>query len=71
MAKFYSIYVGIYDTPKIPKEDVKKLNNLGLKAYIFSTSKGYSLKVYTSPDLNMANMMIANLKNYGFDAWME
>lgn len=50
----YSVYVGHYDNANVSKSDLKKLNDLGLKGYIFSRGDHYALKVFSSLDRQKA-----------------
>lgn len=66
---FISVYVGKYESPAISKKDVKKLNELGLKGYVFSLGDFYSLKVASYPNLDSALKLEEQLKIRGFDAF--
>lgn len=50
----YSVYIGYYANANVGKSDLKKLNELGLKGYMFSRGDHYALKVYSSLDKQKA-----------------
>lgn len=62
----YSLYVGNYDSPSKAKDDVSKMNGLGLKAYTFSRGDHYALKVFASTNQEKALMTKAALERKGF-----
>ena len=68
---FFSVYVGHFETPSASKDCLKKLNNLGLKGFLFSRGTHYALKVYSSPNFENANILKHNLEKKGFDASVE
>lgn len=67
----YSLYVGHYSSSKIPKEVVKKLNDLGLVGYIFSRGDYYALKVYATANEKQAYYMKAFLESKGLVTEVE
>lgn len=67
----FSVYVGKYDSPKVQKSDLKKLNELGLVGYMFSLGEYYSLKVGTFPHEMNALQLLKALRERGFEAFIE
>ena len=67
----YSIYVGNYESPSKAKNDIAKLNNLGLKAFVFSRKDHYALKVYASTNQEKVLMTQKALENKGFVTELE
>lgn len=68
---FISVYVGKFDTPSASRKDVKKLNDLGLRGYIFSLGDYYSVKVASYPNLDQALKLEEQLKLRGFQAFHQ
>ena len=62
----YSVYVGNYESPSKAKNDVAKINALGLKAYVFSRGDHYALKVFASTNKEKALMTKSALERKGF-----
>ena len=62
----YSVYVGNYETPAKTKNDVVKMNELGLKAFTFSRGDHYALKVFASTNKEKALMTRNALERKGF-----
>lgn len=71
MTKFTSVYVGKYASPAISKKDIKKLNELGLRGYIFGMGDYYSIKVASYPNLDAALKLEEQLKLRGFEAFHQ
>ena len=67
----YSVYVGNYENPSKAKGDVSKLNELGLKAYVFSRGDHFALKVFASTNMEKALMIKAALERKGFVVELE
>lgn len=67
----YFVYVGHYDSPKIPKADVEKIKKLGLNGYVFSRGTHYALKVFSTPDVSQANIVKLKLESLGFVTELE
>ncbi len=67
----YSVFVGKYSSPKISKNDLKKLNDLGLVGYLFQKDGFYSLKIYSTLNVVQANNVKSNLEKRGFFAFIE
>lgn len=67
----YSIYAGHYPSPAIAKGDVVKLNKLGLQGFVFSRGDHYSLKVFSSPDINKVSVVKTSLEANGFTTEVE
>lgn len=67
---FYSVYVGKYDSPNVSKKDVKKLNELGMRGYLFSMGDHFSIKVATYPNQMVAENLVGILKQKGFEAYI-
>ena len=67
----YSIYVGHYSSPAITKEDVIKLNKLGLKGFVFSRGDYYALKVFSSPNATKVAEVKSFLEQHGFSTDIE
>ena len=44
----YSVFVGKYSSSSESKNDLKKLNAIGMKGYLFIKGDFYSLKVYST-----------------------
>jgi hypothetical protein len=62
----YSVYVGNYESPSKAKNDIAKLNALGLKAFTFSRGDHYALKVFASTNKEKVLMTQKALENKGF-----
>ena len=62
----YSVYVGNYESPSKAKNDIAKLNSLGLRAFTFSRGDHYALKVFSSTNMERALMTKASLERKGF-----
>ena len=71
MLKMYSVYVGQYEKSSDSKNDLKKLNSLGYKGYLFSMNKFYTLKVFTSPRKEMADAILGIMVKNGFSAFLQ
>lgn len=67
----YSIYVGHYSSPAITKNDIAKLNKLGLKGFVFSRGDYYALKVFTSPVPEKIYKIKTLLETNGFITELE
>jgi hypothetical protein len=67
----YSIYVGNYESPSKAKNDIAKLNALGLKAFTFSRGDHYALKVFSSANQEQAFNTKAALERKGFITELE
>lgn len=67
----YSIYVGHYSSPAITKNDVAKLNKLGLKGFVFSRGDYYALKVYASHIPEKVYKIKTLLESHGFITELE
>lgn len=69
--KFYSVYAGHYSSPKIPKSDAAKLKEMGFTPYVFAVKNGYSLKVFSTPKLDLAQNVVSKIIRNGIGAWWE
>lgn len=67
----YSIYVGNYLSPSKAKNDIAKLNDLGLKAFVFSRGDHYALKVFASTNKEKVLLTQRALENKGFTTELE
>ena len=67
----YSIYIGNYESPSKAKNDIVKINALGLKAYTFSRGNHYALKVFASPNKEAAEIIYNKFKKLGYVAEFE
>ena len=67
----YSLFVGNYKSPSITKGDVSKLNNLGLRGFVFSRGDHYSLKVYSSPSYENIKTVKEKLEQNGFQVEVD
>ena len=67
----YSVYVGKYDKPSAVKNDLKKINSLGLQGFTFSRNSHYALKVFTSPNKEKALYVKRFLEGNGFETEFE
>lgn len=67
----YSIFVGHYDSPKVSKTDLKKLNSLGLVGYLFSKGDFFSLKIASTLNKEQALTLRKNLELKGFESYIE
>lgn len=66
----YSTCVGHFKEASESKKALKKLNELGLKGFLFSMNDFYTLKTYTGPNENIANNLMKTLKIKGFDTFV-
>lgn len=71
MIVIYSVYVGNYDKPSATKNDVKKLNSLGLQGFVFSRNSHYTLKAFASPNKEKALYVKQMLEKHGFETEFE
>jgi hypothetical protein len=62
----YSVFIGKYKIPKIPKSDLKKLNSLGYSGYLFSRNDYYSVKVTSTPKKELADAVAVKFRKLGF-----
>lgn len=67
----YSVYVGNYESPSKAKNDIAKMNALGLKAYTFSRGDHFALKVFASTNMEKAIMTKTALERKGFVTELE
>lgn len=67
----FSIYVGRYDSPSATKNDLAKLNKLGLKGFVFSRNDHYALKVFASPNKASVDIISNKLKKLGYEVEVE
>ena len=58
----YSVFVGRYNHPAESKKDQKKLEELGINAYLFHLDNIYSLKTYSYSSEEKAARMETLLK---------
>lgn len=68
--KFYNVYVGKYNSVSISKKDIKKLNDLGLRGYLFSMGEYYSIKVSGFIHQIQAENLRKILEQKGFEAYI-
>lgn len=68
---FISVYVGKYENTSISKKDLKKLNELGLKGYLYSLGDYYSIKVASFPDNERALKLKEVLEKKGFISFIN
>lgn len=66
----YSVFVGEYKSVPDSKADQKKLNDLGLRGYVFFRGEFYSLKIATYPSFEKAEYLRLQLTKYGFKAYV-
>jgi len=71
MGKIYSVYVGQYEKSSDSKDDLKKLNNLGYKGYLFSMNNFYTLKVFSSVRKEMAAAIYKLMIKNGFSSFIQ
>lgn len=69
--KIYTVYVGHYKTTSDSKNDLKRINELGYKAYLFNIGECFSLKVYTCYNAEQALYAENIFKKRNFDAFTE
>ena len=67
----HSLYVGHYSSPAISKNDVTKLNKMGLRGFVFSRGDYYSLKVFSSPVPELVYQLKNKLESVGFITEVE
>ena len=70
-AIMYSLYVGNYANPAATKEDIIKLNKLGLKGFVFSRGNHYAIKAFSSPDAAKTNYVKECLEKNHFIVELE
>lgn len=67
----YSVFVGKYSTPSVSKSDLRKLNELGLKGYLFVKNDFYTLKVHSTVNQSQAEFLRNKLTQQGFTSFIE
>lgn len=67
----YSVFVGKYSSSSESKNDLKKLNAIGMKGYLFIKGDFYSLKVYSTLNADEAKSVEDALSKKGFVAYQE
>ena len=67
----YSLYVGHYSSPSVSKSDVARLNQLGMRGFLFSRGDYYALKVYSSPNPDNIQTVKNRLRDNGFEVEVE
>ena len=67
----HNLYIGRYSSPNISKKDLKKLNDLGIRGYLFARKDCYSLKIFSSIDKDKTDMLAHNLRAKGFETDIE
>lgn len=69
--KIYNVYVGHYNSASECKKDLKKLNSLNFKGYVFCLGDFYSLKVYTCYHEEQAKYAENIFKKHNLDVFID
>lgn len=70
--QFYTVFAGPFNSPKEANKNLKKINKLGFKGYLFSVKDNkYALKISSSVNLCEVIQKKKILLNAGFPAYLE